>query len=103
MQKTIEILEVNPAKTGVGKNGKPYSITECECLVNAADGTRKVGVLTLGQRIDVSKVKPGVYEGTFDISVNYRDRRIGAEIVDLQPVQAASTPRAAASAGAAPK
>jgi hypothetical protein len=81
--KTIEILEVNPAKTGVSKTGKPYSITECECIVSAEDGTRKVGVLTLGQKIDPSKVKPGMYQGTFEISVNYKDRKIGAEIVDL--------------------
>jgi len=85
MQKTIEILEVNPAKTGVGKSGKPYSITECECIVNADDGTRKVGVLTLGQRIDATTIKPGVYLGTFDISISYKDRKIGAEIVSLVP------------------
>ena len=86
MQKTIEILEVNPAKTGISKTGKPYSITECECIVAAVDGTRKVGVLTLGQKIDATTIKPGVYLGTFDISVNYKDRRIGAEIVSLVPV-----------------
>jgi hypothetical protein len=97
VQKTIEILEVNPPKTGVGKTGKPYSIVECECLVVAGDGTRKVGVLTLGQKIDASKVVPGLYVGTFDVSVNYKDRKIGAEIVDLVP-----TPVAKPSASRAP-
>lgn len=85
MQKTIEILEVNPAKTGMSKAGKPYSITECECIVSATDGTRKVGVLTLGQKIDAATIKPGLYLGTFDISISYKDRKIGAEIVALVP------------------
>lgn len=92
MQKTIEILEVNPAKTGIGKSGKPYSITECECIVSDADGGRKVGVLTLGQKIDASTIKPGLYVGTFDVSVSYKDRKIGAEIVALAPFVAARAP-----------
>lgn len=100
MQKTIEILEVNPAKTGTSKAGKPYSITECECIVNADDGTRKVGVLTLGQKIDATTIKPGLYVGTFDISVSYKDRRIGAEIASLQPVKQAPSSRPAAAAPA---
>lgn len=89
MQKTIEILEVNPAKTGTSKAGKPFSITECECIVNGSDGTRKVGVLTLGRNIDAATIKPGIYLGTFDISVSYKDRKIGAEIVALVPATAA--------------
>lgn len=32
MQKTIDILEVAPPKTGISKAGKTYSITECECV-----------------------------------------------------------------------
>ena len=92
MQKTIEILEVNPAKTGIGKTGKPYSITECECIVSDSDGGRKVGVLTLGQKIDASTIKPGLYVGTFDVSVSYKDRKIGAEIVALAPVVVSKAP-----------
>lgn len=87
MQKTIEILTVNPAKTGISKAGKPYSITETECIVTDADGVKKVGVLTLGQSIDVSTIKPGLYTATFDISVSYKDRKIGANVVSLLPVQ----------------
>ncbi len=98
MQKTIEILEVNPAKTGIAKSGKPYSITECECIITDSDGGRKVGVLTLGQKIDASTLKPGLYNGTFDVSVSYKDRKIGAEIVALVP----ATPARPAPAGGVP-
>lgn len=86
MQKTIEILTINPAKTGTSKAGKPYSITECECVVQDADGVRKVGVLTLGSSIDPAKLSPGVYSATFDISISYKDRKIGANVVNLTPI-----------------
>lgn len=89
MQKTIEILTVNPPKTGVTKAGKPWTMVDCECIVNNPDNTRSVGVLLLGRKIDATKVIPGVYVGTFDIVVDYKTRKIGAEIVDLQLAQPA--------------
>lgn len=88
MKSILEILAVNEPKTGVSKkSGQPYSITECECIVTASDGTRKVGVLTLSKLLD-GKVSPGKYEATFDLSVDYRDRKIGAQVVDLRRLDA---------------
>ncbi len=87
MKSMIDVLAVNPPKTGVSrKTGNPYSITECECIVTAADGSRKVGVLTLSKELD-GKVQPGQYEATFDISVAYDTRKIGAQVIALVPVK----------------
>lgn len=98
MHKTIEIFQVNDPKTGIGKTGKAWSMTECECIVNSADGKRAAGVLLLGRGIDASKVVPGLYVGTFDIGIDYKTRKIGAEIVNLQPFVA---PKSSPSSGPA--
>ena len=101
MQKTITVIQVNAAKTGIGKTGKPWSMTECECIVKGADGVSQVGVLLLGKAIDPLKITPGDYVGTFDITVDYKTRKIGAEIVDMQAVTAARPAPAAATVKAA--
>lgn len=98
MQKTINIIQVNAPKSGIGKTGKPWTMTDCECIVRGSDGVAQVGVLLLGKTIDASKVVPGDYVGTFDIAVDYKTRKIGAEIVDLQPVAAAPIARPAPAA-----
>lgn len=88
MKSVIEILAVNAPKTGVSKrSGNAYSITECECIVTRSDGTKQVGVLTLSKALE-GKASPGKFEATFDINVDYRDRKIGAMVVDLLPLNA---------------
>lgn len=86
MKSVIDVLQVNEPKTGVGKNGKPYSITECECVVTRADQSRFVAVLTLSKDLE-GKVSPGQYEASFDLVASWRDRRLTAEIVSMEPVR----------------
>lgn len=86
--KALEILFVNPAKTGVNAKGKPWSMTEAECILRDSEGTPAVGVLLFGRNMDPSKVTPGQYTAEFDLEVGYKDRKVGAVVVALHPVVA---------------
>lgn len=84
--KALEILFVNPPKTGVNAKGKPWSMTEAECILRDAEGVPSVGVLLFGRTMDATKVTPGQYTADFDLEVGYKDRKIGAVVVALHPV-----------------
>jgi hypothetical protein len=84
--KHLEILFVNPPKTGVNAKGKPWSMTEAECIVRDADGVPSVGVLLFGRNMDPTKVSPGHFTADFDLEVGYKDRKIGAVVTALHPV-----------------
>jgi hypothetical protein len=98
----IRVLVVGEIKSGTSKFGKPYTIQEVECLTldETGDG-QQVGVLTLPKEL-VGKATPGDYAATFSLGVDYRDRRIGARITDLRPVNIANG-KVTASASAASK
>jgi len=86
--KTLEILFVNPPKTGVGKTGNAWSMTECECIIRDAENRPSVGVLLLSRTMDASKVVPGLYNAVFDLEVGYKDRKVGAVVTELVPLAA---------------
>lgn len=86
MQSVLQILHVAPPRTGVTAKGKPWRMVDAECIVTRADGSQQVGVLLLPKELEA--VKPGHYLGTFDLSIDFRDRRVGAQIVNLQPCDA---------------
>lgn len=84
--KALEILFVNPPKTGVSAKGTKWSMTEAECILRDADGAPSVGVLLFGRNMDPTKITPGQYTAEFDLEVGYKDRKIGAVVTALHPV-----------------
>ena len=86
MQSLIQILKVNEARSGTSKTtGKPWTIQEAECLLLKDDGTvDQVAVLTIPRDL-LGKVTPGTFIGAFALGANYKDRRVEAQLVGLQP------------------
>lgn len=84
MQAIVQIIKVNEEKTGV-KDGRPWAIQDCECLLLNDDGTpAQVGVLSLPKDLR-GKVIVGTYTGSFSLQADLRSRRIEARLVGLQP------------------
>lgn len=89
--KTLEILFVNPSKSGTTVKGTKWTMTDAECIIRHPEGKPEVGVLTLGRNMDVTKVVPGLYTALFDLEVGYKDRKIGAVVTELVPLAAAKS------------
>lgn len=84
----IEILFVNPPKTGTTAKGTKWSMTEAECIIRSSEGVPSVGVLLLGRDMDGTKLTPGTYTAIFGLEVGYKDRKIGAVVTELVPFTA---------------
>lgn len=109
MKTRLQIILTNPAAER-SYDGRKYTTQDAECIVINENGTpSQVGVLRLSRDYtDVVAVKdgvtsivenkapkPGLYDATFGLVVSPKDRKIGAAIVELQPVRAASASGAA--------
>lgn len=95
MQSILQIFKVNEARSGE-KDGRKWSIQECECALLDTDGVvQEVGVLSLPREL-VGNTKPGIYMGAFALKAGYKDRKIGAVLTGLQPYAVKGTPPAPA-------
>ena len=97
----IQILKVNETRSGV-KNGRPWSMQDCECALLADTGElEQVGVLQLPKdMMGEAAPKPGVYCGAFALRAGMQDRKITAVLTTLTPyaVPAARASKPAATA-----
>lgn len=85
MQSILQILKVNDARSGTSKEGRPWEMQDCECLLLKDTGeVDQVGVLSLPKDLR-GKVVPGTYLGSFGLRPSLKDRRIEAVLVGLQP------------------
>jgi len=87
MQSILQILKINDPKTGVSKKtGNPYDMQDCECLLINDDGSvGSVGVLQVPKSLrDVVKV--GTFTASFALQAGFQDRRIGAVLTGLIPL-----------------
>lgn len=90
MKARIQVLHVE-TKKGVGKkSGQPYEMDVCQCVVHGE--TLQVGELVLPK--DHPKVTPGMYEGSFGVSVDM-NKRIGGVLISLTPITATAATKAA--------
>ena len=97
----IQILKVNEKRSG-NKNGRDWSMQDCECALLADTGElEQVGVLQLPKdMMGDAAPKAGVYVGAFALRAGMQDRKIVAVLTALTPYvvpkAGASTPAKAA-------
>lgn len=90
MRKKIQVLSSETISGISKKSGKPYALTICQCVVHAVkeDGTASVQVGELMLPMGMAEPHAGEYFADFEISINRDDKRIGAQLVALTPVNA---------------
>lgn len=97
----VQILKVNEKRSGT-KNGRDWSMQDCECALLADTGElEQVGVLQLPKdMMGEAAPKPGVYCGAFALRAGMQDRKITAVLTTLTPyaVPAARASKPAATA-----
>lgn len=88
MQSLLQVLKLNDPREGTTKEGRAWKMQDAECIVLNDDGSvAQVGVLMIPKALE-GKVVPGVFLGSFALRADTRregQRRINAELVDLQP------------------
>lgn len=84
MNARIQVLAIE-TKSGVSKQGKPYSMEVCKCVVHLPGGGVDVGELVLPK--DHPKIVPGMFEGHFAVKVDF-DKKISGQLQQLVPVAA---------------
>lgn len=82
----IQILKVNEKRSG-NKNGRDWSMQDCECALLAESGElEQVGVLQLPKdMMGDAAPKPGTYMGVFALRAGMQDRKISAVLTALSP------------------
>lgn len=85
MQKRIQVLFAETRSGRSKKSGNDYSMTVCQCVLLGEKP--QVGELVLPK--DHAVPAAGQYDATFELAVDF-DKRIGARVVSLVPVAAAS-------------
>lgn len=82
----IQILKVNEKRSG-NKNGRDWSMQDCECALLADTGElEQVGVLQLPKEMmGDAAPKPGTYLGAFALRAGMQDRKISAVLTALTP------------------
>lgn len=79
----VQILKVNDSRSGVGKNGKNWTIQEAECILIDADGqVSQVGVLDVPKDM-IGNLTPGNYTATFTLAAHYQTRKIESRLTGL--------------------
>jgi hypothetical protein len=89
MKHLVQILKVNPLRSGIGKkSGNPYSMQDCECAVlNEMGVVEHVGGFMLPKDMTGEKAPvPGTYEATFALGVD-QERKIVARVIALVSYQ----------------
>lgn len=86
MQSLLQIIKLNDARKGVSRDtGRAWEMQEAECILLNDDGSpSQVGVLVVPKEL-MGKVQPGTFIGSFALAASYKDRRIEARLVGLQP------------------
>ena len=104
MKHLVQILKVNPVRSGVSKkSGNNYSMQDAECcILDETGAVMHVGGFMLPKDMTGDKAPaPGTYTATFELGVD-QERRIVARVVALAPFQrntAASSPVSGSKAG----
>ena len=82
----VQILKVNEPRSGVGKNGKNWTMQEAECILIDGDGqVSQVGVLDVPKDM-IGSLTPGMYTATFTMSAHYQTRKIEPRLTGLTRV-----------------
>lgn len=75
--------------------GRSYNTQEAECVLLDENGeTLQIGVLRFSEKFQKEPPTKGLYRPVFSMVASPKDRKIGAVITDLQPVDAKSFVRA---------
>lgn len=84
----IQIIKVGPVQNRE-YDGRKYDVQEAECILINDDGTPEaVGVLRLGESMRGEKAPAlGTYSAKFSLMPSPKDRKIGAVLTGLTPVQ----------------
>lgn len=92
----VQILKVNDARSGVGKNGKNWTMQEAECILLDSDGAvSQVGVLDVPKDM-IGLIAPGNYTATFSLAAHYQTRKIESRLTALTRIPSKSERAAAA-------
>lgn len=79
----VQILKVNDSRSGVGKNGKNWTMQEAECILIDGDGqVSQVGVLDVPKDM-IGTIQPGTYTATFSLVAHYQTRKIESRLTNL--------------------
>ena len=99
MQSLVQILVVGP-QVDREYNGFKFKSQEAECVLLNDDFTpAQVGVLRLSDAMQGEKApRSGVYQATFSLRPNRKNRVIEAYVTNFTPVPQSSLPRVAAGA-----
>jgi hypothetical protein len=91
----IQIIKVG-ALTPKTYEGRSYEIQEAECITLHDDGSvNEVAVLRLGENMRGEKApKLGTYTASFSLRANPKDRRLGAVLTGLVPINQQPAPKA---------
>lgn len=86
-QTKIQILSCEQKSGMSKKNGQPWSMFVCQAVTHGAheDGTPKVLVGELILPRGMPAVQPGMYVGGFEVAVDPQTKRIGGQLVSLEP------------------
>lgn len=83
----IQIIKVGD-KQDKSFEGRSYQVQECECILLNDDGSpESVGVLRLDEAMRAAPPSVGTYTATFSLKPSPKDRKIGAVLTGLTPVQ----------------
>ena len=92
----VQILKVNESRSGVGKNGKNWTMQEAECILLDGDGAvSQVGVLDVPKDM-IGLITPGNYTATFSLAAHYQTRKIESRLTALTRIPSKSERAAAA-------
>ena len=79
----VQILKVNDSRSGIGKNGKAWTMQEAECILIDGDGqVSQVGVLDVPKDM-IGHITPGNYTATFSLAAHYQTRKIESRLTAL--------------------
>lgn len=83
----IQIIKVGPVQDKTYE-GRAYQVQEAECILINQDGTPEaVGVLRLDEKMRGAAAPAlGTYTATFALKPSPKDRKIGAVLTGLTPV-----------------
>lgn len=83
----IQVLVVQPIKSGTSKNGKPYQLQEVDCIALDEHGEAlQVGVLSLPNSL-LGTITVGTYSPVYGMRVDFQTRKISPSIVGLNRVE----------------
>jgi hypothetical protein len=91
----VQILKVNDSRSGIGKNGKAWTMQEAECILIDGDGqVSQVGVLDVPKDM-IGHITPGNYTATFSLAAHYQTRKIESRLTALTRIPGKSERSAA--------